>query len=67
MAPHYSGHAQLLLADVLIPLLDLIFINQDKEKSVVILINVMYNITPYLKNHTYVRNISYFDQNIIKK
>lgn len=38
----------------MIPLLDTVYTNQDKEKLVALLINVMYNITPYLKNHTYV-------------
>lgn len=51
----YSVHAQLLLAEVLIPLLDTVFANnQDKEKLVTVLISVMSNVTPYLKNHTYV-------------
>lgn len=51
-ASQYSVPAQLLLADVLLPLLDIVFRNQDKEKLNVLFINVMYNLTPYLKNHT---------------
>ncbi|XP_065218037.1 protein dopey-2 isoform X2 [Planococcus citri] len=48
----FSVAAQLVLAELLIPLLDTVYTNQDKEKLVTLLINVMYNITPYLKNHT---------------
>lgn len=48
----YSVGALTVLAQLLAPLLDVAFGNQEKERVVTLLINLMYNVTPYLKNHT---------------
>jgi len=48
----YSIPAQNVLAQLLAPLLDITFGNQEKERVCTILTMVMYNVTPYLKNHT---------------
>ncbi|XP_050520178.1 protein dopey-1 homolog isoform X2 [Daktulosphaira vitifoliae] len=48
----YSIPAQNVLAQLLAPLLDITFGNQEKERVCTILTMVMYNVTPYLRNHT---------------
>ncbi|XP_008187338.1 protein dopey-1 homolog isoform X1 [Acyrthosiphon pisum] len=48
----YSIPAQNVLAQLLAPLLDITFGNQEKERVCTILTMIMYNVTPYLKNHT---------------
>ncbi|XP_024216432.1 protein dopey-1 homolog [Halyomorpha halys] len=48
----YSVGALTVLAQLLAPLLDVAFGNQEKERVVTLLINLMYNVTPYLRNHT---------------
>ncbi|XP_012258853.2 protein dopey-1 homolog isoform X2 [Athalia rosae] len=55
----YSVQAQAVLAEILAPLLDVSYGSQEKERVVTLLTNLMYNITPYLKNHT-TRNIASF-------
>ncbi|XP_012276640.1 protein dopey-1 homolog isoform X2 [Orussus abietinus] len=55
----YSVQAQAVLAEILAPLLDVSYGSQEKERVVTLLTNLMYNITPYLKNHT-VKNIPSF-------
>lgn len=55
----YSVQAQTVMAAVLANLLDVAYGYQDKDKVVTIITTLMYNITPYLKNHT-VRNVPSF-------
>ncbi|XP_055690996.1 protein dopey-1 homolog isoform X2 [Lutzomyia longipalpis] len=55
----YSVQAQAVLAVVLANLLDVAYGSQEKDKIVTIVTTLMYNITPYLKNHT-IRNIPSF-------
>ncbi|XP_055704416.1 protein dopey-1 homolog isoform X2 [Phlebotomus papatasi] len=55
----YSVQAQSVLASVLANLLDVAYGSQEKDKIVTIVTTLMYNITPYLKNHT-IRNIPSF-------
>ncbi|KDR16353.1 protein dopey-1 homolog isoform X2 [Zootermopsis nevadensis] len=55
----YSVQAQAVLAELLAPLLDVSYGSQEKERVVALLTALMYNITPYLKNHTR-RNIPSF-------
>ncbi|XP_011306689.1 protein dopey-1 homolog isoform X2 [Fopius arisanus] len=55
----FSVQAQGVLAEILAPLLDVSYGSQEKERVVTLLTNLMYNVTPYLKNHT-VKNISSF-------
>ncbi|GAB0100064.1 Protein dopey-1 homolog [Sergentomyia squamirostris] len=55
----YSVQAQSVLAAVLANLLDVAYGSQEKDKIVTIVTTLMYNITPYLKNHT-IRNIPSF-------
>lgn len=55
----YSVQAQTVLGSILANLLDIAYGSQEKDKVVTIVTTLMYNITPYLKNHT-VRNIPSF-------
>nr|XP_050849506.1 protein dopey-1 homolog isoform X2 [Vespula vulgaris] len=55
----YSVQAQAVLAEILAPLLDVSYGSQEKERVVTLLTNLMYNVTPYLKNHT-MKNIASF-------
>ncbi|KAG8223201.1 hypothetical protein J437_LFUL000367 [Ladona fulva] len=55
----HSVTAQLVLAEYLAPLLDVTYGSQEKERVVTLLTVVMYNIVPYLKNHS-ARNASSF-------
>lgn len=59
LAAQYSVQAQSVLAELLAPLLDVSYGSQEKEKVVALLTTLMYNITPYLKNHTR-RNVPSF-------
>ncbi|XP_050425290.1 protein dopey-1 homolog isoform X2 [Adelges cooleyi] len=56
----YSIPAQNVLAQLLAPLLDITFGNQEKERVCTILTMVMYNVTPYLRNHTNKNMPSFF-------
>uniref|UniRef100_T1PNP3 Uncharacterized protein n=1 Tax=Musca domestica TaxID=7370 RepID=T1PNP3_MUSDO len=55
----YSVQAQSVLAAILANLLDVAYGSQEKDKVVSIITTLLYNITPYLKNHT-ARNIPSF-------
>lgn len=55
----YSVQAQSVMAAVLANMLDVTYGSQEKDKVVTIITTLMYNITPYLKNHT-MRNIPSF-------
>jgi hypothetical protein len=55
----YSVQAQSILAIILAPLLDVAYGSQEKDKVNQIVTTLMYNIVPYLKNHTY-RNVPSF-------
>ncbi|CAL7952170.1 unnamed protein product [Xylocopa violacea] len=55
----YSIQAQAVLAEIVAPLLDVSYGSQEKERVVTLLTNLMYNITPYLKNHS-TKNIASF-------
>lgn len=55
----YSVQAQSVMAVVLANLLDVAYGSQEKDKVVTIITTLLYNITPYLKNHT-MRNIPSF-------
>ncbi|XP_034191281.1 protein DOP1 homolog isoform X3 [Osmia lignaria lignaria] len=55
----YSVQAQAVLAEILAPLLDVSYGSQEKERVVTLLTNLMYNVTPYLKNHS-TKNIASF-------
>lgn len=48
----YSVQAQSILACILAQLLDVAYGSQEKDKVVTIVSTLMYNIVPYLKNHT---------------
>ena len=50
-AGKHSTQALVVLADVLASLLDIVFGSEEKERVVTFLINVMGNVTPYLRNH----------------
>jgi hypothetical protein len=55
----YSVEAQTILAQILVNLLDYSFGSQEKDKITQIVTSLMYNVIPYLKNHT-PKNISFF-------
>lgn len=55
----YAVQAQSVLAVLLANVLDITYGSQEKDKVVTLVTTLMYNITPYLKNHT-VRNIPSF-------
>uniref|UniRef100_A0A1A9UIY9 Uncharacterized protein n=1 Tax=Glossina austeni TaxID=7395 RepID=A0A1A9UIY9_GLOAU len=55
----YSVQAQSVLAANLANLLDVAYGSQEKDKVVNIITTLLYNITPYLKNHT-TRNVPSF-------
>ncbi|XP_076015275.1 protein DOP1B-like [Genypterus blacodes] len=47
----YSVQALALLAEVLAPLLDMVYRSDEKEKAVPLISRLMYYVFPYLKNH----------------
>ncbi|XP_017468735.1 PREDICTED: protein dopey-1 homolog [Rhagoletis zephyria] len=55
----YAAQAQSVLAATLANLLDVAYGSQEKDKVVNIITTLLYNITPYLKNHTS-RNVPAF-------
>ncbi|CAH1711783.1 unnamed protein product [Chironomus riparius] len=55
----YSVEAQSLLGYILVNVLDYAFGSQEKDKITQIVTTLMYNIIPYLKNHT-TKNIPFF-------
>merc|ERR1719342_1149987 len=48
----YSVPALALLGELVASLLDIIYSSEEKEKVVLLLYNVMYNVVPYLRNHS---------------
>lgn len=48
----YSVHALTLLAEVLAHLLDMVFHSDEKERVLPLLVNIMYYVVPYLRNHS---------------
>ncbi|XP_015219301.2 protein dopey-2 [Lepisosteus oculatus] len=48
----YSVQALTLLAEVLAPLLDMVYRSDEKEKAVPLISRLMYFVFPYLKNHS---------------
>lgn len=59
VAPQYPVQAQSILAVLLANLLDVAYGSLEKDKVVTIVTTLMYNIVPYLKNHT-TRNVPSF-------
>ncbi|XP_039275981.1 protein dopey-1 homolog [Nilaparvata lugens] len=59
-AAQYSVAAQTVLAQLLAPLLDVSYGSQEKERVVNLLTTIMYNVTPYLKNHSQRNAASFF-------
>lgn len=55
----YSVEAQSLLGYILVNILDYAFGSQEKDKITQIVTTLMYNIIPYLKNHT-TKNVPFF-------
>ena len=53
-ASAYSVSALIVLAELLAPLLDVLYVSEEKDKVVPLLTNIMAHVTPYLRNHTYV-------------
>lgn len=47
-----SVQAQLVLSEILAPILDICFGSSEKDKVSTILTSLMYNIVPYLRTHT---------------
>lgn len=52
MGSSYSVQAQLVLSEILAPILDICFGSSEKDKVITILTSLMYNIVPYLRTHT---------------
>ena len=50
---NYSTQALIVLAELLAPLLDVMFGSEEKDRVTSLLTTVMYNVTPYLRNHRY--------------
>uniref|UniRef100_A0A3P9J815 DOP1 leucine zipper like protein B n=1 Tax=Oryzias latipes TaxID=8090 RepID=A0A3P9J815_ORYLA len=48
----YSVQALILLAEILAPLLDMVYQSDEKEKAVPLISRLMYYVFPYLKNHS---------------
>ncbi|XP_059895232.1 protein dopey-2 isoform X2 [Gadus macrocephalus] len=48
----YSVQALALLAEILAPLLDMVYRSDEKEKAVPLITRIMYYVFPYLKNHS---------------
>ncbi|CAM1295861.1 DOPEY1 (predicted) [Pycnogonum litorale] len=48
----YSVQALIVLASYVAPLLDVIYVSEEKEKIVPLISNIMHYVTPYLKNHS---------------
>ncbi|CAG9763113.1 unnamed protein product [Ceutorhynchus assimilis] len=60
LSSSHSVQAQLVLAEILAPILDICFGSQEKDKVNSILASLMCNIVPYLKTHT-VKNMPSFN------
>lgn len=48
----YSVQALVLLAEILAPLLDMVYRSDEKERAVPLISRLMYYVFPYLKNHS---------------
>ncbi|XP_045609730.2 protein DOP1A isoform X1 [Procambarus clarkii] len=48
----YSVAALSVLAELLAPLLDVLYVSEEKDKVVPLLTNIMAHVVPYLRNHT---------------
>ncbi|KAK7074310.1 Protein dopey-1, partial [Halocaridina rubra] len=48
----YSVAALSVLAELLAPLLDVLYVSEEKDKVVPLLTNIMAHVIPYLRNHT---------------
>ncbi|PRD26602.1 UNVERIFIED_CONTAM: Protein dopey-1 [Trichonephila clavipes] len=48
----YSVQALCSLAEFLAPVLDFVYVGEEKEKVIPLLSNIMHYVTPYLKNHS---------------
>ncbi|GFS63491.1 protein dopey-1 [Nephila pilipes] len=55
----YSVQALCSLAEFLAPVLDFVYVGEEKERVIPLLSNIMHYVTPYLKNHS-VHNIPSF-------
>ncbi|XP_066988498.1 protein dopey-1 homolog isoform X3 [Macrobrachium rosenbergii] len=51
-AVSYSVAALSVLAELLAPLLDVLYVSEEKDKVVPLLTNIMAHVVPYLRNHT---------------
>lgn len=51
-ASAYSVAALSVLAELLAPLLDVLYVSEEKDKVVPLLTNIMAHVVPYLRNHT---------------
>jgi len=49
----YSISAVLIMAEYLTPMLDMLYLSEEKDKIASSLVYLMYNIVPYLKNHSH--------------
>ncbi|MEQ2174641.1 hypothetical protein GOODEAATRI_009926, partial [Goodea atripinnis] len=49
----YSVQALTLLAEILAPLLDMVYRSDEKEKAVPLISRLLYYVFPYLKNHSF--------------
>ncbi|XP_055004085.1 protein dopey-2 isoform X2 [Boleophthalmus pectinirostris] len=56
----YSVQALVLLAEILAPLLDMVYRSDEKEKAVPLISRLLYYVFPYLKNHS-IYNIPSFE------
>ncbi|OQR69932.1 protein dopey-1-like, partial [Tropilaelaps mercedesae] len=48
----YSVQALFVLAEFLAPVLDIVYVSEDKDKVVPLLTNIMVYVTPFLRNHS---------------
>ncbi|XP_065057535.1 protein dopey-1-like isoform X2 [Rhopilema esculentum] len=48
----YSASALCLMAEILSSMLDLLYLSEEKDKITSFMFYVIYNVTPYLKNHS---------------
>ena len=64
---NYSTQALIVLAELLAPLLDVMFGSEEKDRVTNLLTTVMYNVTPYLRNHRYAQVNLFWELKILKK
>ena len=51
-ASTYSVAALGVLAELLAPLLDVLYVSEEKERVIPLLVKIMAHVVPYLRNHT---------------